>query len=313
MAGDRARLRLLVVPVDSGHRARRQGAGPGNLVAHLPAEPKSGRAPEVAWLAAPAGFLTEIATSFQLIGQVAGAVAQALEQGRFPVVLSGNCNTSAIGGAAGLRLAEPGAEPGLIWLDAHGDFNTPETDPVGFLDGQGLAVLTGRCWQGPARRVPGYRPLADSHVMLVGAHDLDDEESTALARSGIARITPEQISGEGAEAALGAAAAALAGRVTGVYLHIDLDIIDADYAPANSYAPPGGLRPDQLLAAVRILTSRLPVVAAGIAAYDPALDGKGLVREVALKLLGLLAAMPARQPIPDRGRQRPRTSPPGAT
>lgn len=183
MVGDRARLRFLVVPYDSGHRARRQGVGPADLVAHLPAVPEGRRAPEVAWLEVPDGFPTEIATSFELIGLVAAEVNRALEQGRFPVVLSGNCNASALGGAAGLRLAEPGAEPGLVWFDAHGDFNTPETDPIGFLDGQGLAVLTGRCWQGPARRVPGFRPLTDSSVMLIGAHDFDDEESSALARA----------------------------------------------------------------------------------------------------------------------------------
>ena len=73
---------------------------------------------------------------------------------RFPLVLAGNCN-AAVGVVAGLG---PGAA--VLWCDAHADFNTPETTTGGFLDGMGLATVTGRCWTSMAARVPGFVPVA---------------------------------------------------------------------------------------------------------------------------------------------------------
>jgi len=233
-------------------------------------------------------FPTEVATTFELIGRVADEVRSALDDGIFPLVLAGNCDTSALGGVGGLRLWHHAGKVGVVWFDAHGDFNTPEIDPVGFLDGQGLAILTGRCWQGATRQIPGFEPVPDRSVMLIGAHDFDADESVALARSQVAHITPSQMRDAGIETALGAAVEALAQRVTHVYLHIDLDIIDANYARANSYASPGGLEPDRLFEATRLVLDHLPVAAAGLAAYDPMLDGTGRLRGVATELLDML-------------------------
>ena len=282
-------LRLLAVPYDSGHRGKRQGLGPTNLIEHWLASPEeSSRLPEVVWVESATDFPMEVATTFELMGRVADEVRSALNDNRFPLVLAGNCNTSALGGAAGLRLWDPVGEVGVVWFDSHGDFNTPEIDPLGFLDGQGLAIVTGRCWQSAARQVPGFEPVTDKSVMLIGAHDFDDDEGVALARSDIAHVTPSQIRREGVEGALGAAIEAVAQRVTRVYLHIDLDVIDADYARANSYASPGGLEPDQLLEATSFVVDRLPIAAAGLAAYDPTMDGSGRLRGVATHLLDLL-------------------------
>jgi arginase len=282
-------VRLLVVPYDSGHRGERQGLGPANLIEHWRASPEEGSLPEAVWVESASDFPTEVATTFELMGRVADQVRSALDDNRFPLVVAGNCTTSAVGGAAGLRQWDPAGEVGVVWFDTHGDFNTPETDPLGFLDGQGLAILTGRCWQGMTRQVPGFEPVSDRSVMLVGAHDLDPSERVALARSQIAHITPSRIRSEGVELAVGAAVEALATRVTHVYLHIDLDVIDADYARANSYASPGGLEPDQLFEATRRVIDRLPIAAAGLAAYDPTVDDHGLLRGVATQLLDIVS------------------------
>jgi len=282
-------VRLVAVPYDSGHRGERQGLGPASLVEHWLASPEErSRLPNVVWVESETDFPTEVATTFELIGRVAEVVRGTLDDGHFPVVLAGNCNSSALGGAAGLRLWDQRGDVGVVWFDTHGDFNTPEIDPRGFLDGQGLAILTGRCWQGPARHIPGFEPLADSSVMLIGGHDLDDDERIALGRSEIVHVTPSQIRREGVEAALGPAVGALAQRVTRVYLHVDLDVVDADYARANSYAAPGGLEPDQLFEATSYVIDHLPIAAAGLAAYDPSMDGAGRVRGVATQMLNLL-------------------------
>lgn len=282
-------IRLLAVPYDSGHRDRRQGLGPAKLIEHWRASPEEDvRLPEVVWVESATDFPTEVATTFELMGRLADEVHSSLDENSFPLVLAGNCNTSALGGAAGLRLWDPVGDVGVIWFDTHGDFNTPDIDLLGFLDGQGLAMITGRCWQGMARSVPGFEPVADSSVVLVGAHDFDDDEIVALSHSQIAHITPSRIRSEGVETALGAAVEALAERVTHVYLHIDLDVIDADCVRANSYASPGGLEPDQLFEATRLALNALPIAAAGLAAYDPTVDETGQLCGIATQLLHML-------------------------
>ncbi|SNR78936.1 arginase family protein [Blastococcus mobilis] len=87
---------------------------------------------------------------------VAEAVAEARAGGEVPLLLAGNCNAT-VGVLAGLQPAE--RRVGLLGLDAHGDFNTPEEDSAGFLDGQGLAMAVGRCWRAATGRAPasGFR------------------------------------------------------------------------------------------------------------------------------------------------------------
>jgi arginase len=142
---DRPDVRVIAVPYDSGHRGLRMGAGPEHLLDNGlggALSPKgSGLAvTTVRHLREPTA---EVATAFELHGLVSNQVRRTLADGEFPLVLSGNCNTAAVGTLAGVG-----------WLDAHGEFNTPETTTTGFLDGMGLAVAVGRCWKGMAGSVP---------------------------------------------------------------------------------------------------------------------------------------------------------------
>jgi arginase len=113
---------------------------------------------------------TEIGTTFALQHSLADAVRTSIGRERFPLVLAGNYS-STLGTVSGVRAAAPnGASPiGVLWLDAHADFNTPETTTSGFLDGMAPATMTGRCWQGMTAAIPGFQPVADAHVVLVAA------------------------------------------------------------------------------------------------------------------------------------------------
>ncbi|TIS72728.1 MAG: arginase family protein, partial [Mesorhizobium sp.] len=93
----------------------------------------------------------EIGTGFAVCNVVSGEVRIALDNGRFPIVLAGNCLTSA-GAVAG-----EGADA-IIWADQHGDLNTPETSTSGFLDGMALATALGLCWRRMAAQIPGFKP-----------------------------------------------------------------------------------------------------------------------------------------------------------
>ncbi len=287
-------IHLLQVPYDSGHRAERMGRGPLHLV-------ERGAAPECLRRVWPgdvrlvpvergAAFPTEVGTQFELHRGVSEAVAQAVREGALPLVLSGNCN-SAIGTLSGLHAVGPDAPVGVVWFDGPGDCNTPETFTGTFLDAMGLSTLTGRCWQALCATVPGFRPVLDENVILVGAHGADQGALGILAASGMAHVRAADVGTQGAAAALGPALDAMARRgVESVYVHLDVDVLDAAWASANEFAPEGGLSPHQLAASVGEITRRFAVAAAAVASYDPAWDREDRVLGAALGFLKLVAS-----------------------
>jgi arginase len=195
----------------------------------------------------------------------------------FPIVLAGNCGSS-LGTVSGVRAATPNdsSDIGVIWLDAHADFNTSETTATGFLDGTVLAALTGRGWHTLTASIPGFRPVSDAHVVLVGARDIDAGEEQLLAASRVMRVEAARMEADGARAALDSALTELARRVSRVYLHIDLDVHDPSEAQANQYAVPGGLAARTVRELVRVVAERFSIVAAALTAYDPTCDGRML-------------------------------------
>lgn len=284
-------IHIIQVPYDSGHRGARMGRGPLHLIAagledRLQAfGPATSEILEVDPL-----FVTEIGSAFELHRAVSAAVAASIRFGNLPLVLSGNCN-SAIGTTAGLLSAIPGERLGVVWFDGHGDCNTPETFTGSFLDAMGISTLTGRCWQALAATVPGFQPLPDKRVLLVGAHGADKGSRGVLDASDIGHVSTAQIQALGASEALRPALNRLARQgVTHVYLHLDIDVLDADFAPANQFAPRGGLAPDQLSSCVHTVLERFPAAAATVASYDPVFDREGHVRDQAFEFLGCVAA-----------------------
>jgi arginase len=271
-------VRLIAVPYDSGIRDWRMGAGPAHLLdggveARLRAR---GHAVQTCWIEAPADPPpAEIRTTFQLAAGVADAVRDARSAGAFPVVLAGNCAT-AMGTLAGLA----DAEPAVVWLDAHADFNTPETTRSGFLDGMALAIATGRCWARMAATLPGFRPVPDENVCLIGARDLDPAEAEYLYRSD----TP-LLSADDYPEWLPSALESVQSRTHSVYLHIDLDVLDPSEGRANPFATDSGLLVSDVLNVIRVIRDTLPIAAVALTAYDPSCDEDGRIRAAAQTIL----------------------------
>lgn len=218
---------------------------------------------------------SETTTAFELQRAVAAEAVAARAAGQFPLLLAGNCN-STVGMLAG---------GGLVWFDAHGDFNTPETSPTGFLDGQALAMAVGRCW---TAAVPEVVPVAERNVVLVGARSLDPAEESALRGSDVAWLPPDQARDVGR---LSTVLTELAARVDAVHVHIDLDVYDPSLAPANSFAAPGGLLADDVRRILVGIAERTRITSATLASYDPRCDRGSRIRDTALDVLVLLAEL----------------------
>lgn len=279
------KIQILLVPYDSGQHSVRMGRGPDSFL-------RNGAGSRLRALGHPvdAEFVetddaspTEIATTFALHARLAERVRAAVDTGKLPLVLSGNCG-SALGTLAGLGASDVG----VVWFDAHADFNTPETTTSGFLDGMALSTLVGRCWRPLAARVPGFRPIPEADVALVGTREMDPAEEELLNGSAIARVSAARIGRVGVRDALEPVLVALKRRVSCVYLHLDLDVLDPAHGRANHLAPPGGLTPGQLLEAITLTRAHFAVVAVGVASYDPECDEAGTVWHTTVQALELL-------------------------
>lgn len=265
-------VRLLLVPYDSGQRGVRMGAGPECICPNLKKQLVRQRhaVDEKTIEPASPGWHAEVQTSFELMRAIAVQVRRARADRRFPLVLSGNCN-AALGVLGAL-----GPDTGVIWFDAHGDFNTPQTTMSGFFDGMTLATATGRCWAEMARSIDGFAPVPDDALILLGVRDLDPGEAATLSRSQIVRLGVRE-AGEQLPLIL----ANLSGRLKQFYLHLDLDALDPTEGRANAFAVPDGFSRDHLQALLNTVASTLPISAMTLASYDPAFDHDGAVRRFA--------------------------------
>ena len=270
-------VHVLAVPYDSAHRARRMGAGPMHLVGCglLDRLRETGARVELCELAPTSeSWVAEIGTAFDLDRQLAREVAAARLRSAFPLTLAGNCITS-VGTVGGLGAGATG----VLWFDAHGDFNTPETTIGGFLDGMALATVVGRCWRSLAAGVPGFTPVAEENVVLVGARDLDPAEAELLAASGVVHLRAGDVATR-----LDAQLEALGRRVDQLYVHVDLDVLDASEGQVNVYSGGPGLSRAELLAAIAAAGRRCRVVGAAITAYDPGCDPDGRIGRTAIEV-----------------------------
>lgn len=219
---------------------------PWHLDEHIPGFPVPVGAIEMPWPSLPAG---PAPARMSVLHQ---AVADAVAQIARPLLLSGDCPT-ARAAVAGLQRSH--RDLAIVWLDAHGDFNTPTISTSGYIGGMALAMLTGRTPElfGDALEL---RPVAETDVVLADARDLDPAERDALAASAVRRVPADP-------AAITAALGGLGG--TPVYLHLDIDVVDsADLTGLRFPSGPGPslTRIEECLAAAYATAN---VAAAGIA------------------------------------------------
>lgn len=161
----------------------------------------------------------------------------------------------------------------MIWIDAHGDFNTPETSPSQFLGGMPLAMMVGRGPQWMCEAV-GLAPLPEERVWLIDARNLDPLERAALDASRVNRARVE-----------GLAALPLSGPV---HIHIDLDVIDAAEAPGFNYPVPGGPSALETATACAALAAGADVRAISICGWTEALDPSGATGDACRRVIQAL-------------------------
>lgn len=205
----------------------------------------------------------------------------ALPEDTFPIVLGGDHSLS-MGSVAGVAARK---EVGVIWVDAHGDFNTPETSPSGNIHGMPLAVLAGL---GHPRLVEAFGSVDPSRIVLIGVRSLDPGERRLLGEAGVRVYTMHEVDRLGiariAEEALD--------HLKGLPLHVslDADVLDPGLAPGVGTPVPGGLTYREAHLLMEILAQSGRVHSLDLVEVNPILDEKNRTAEMmvglALSLLG---------------------------
>ncbi len=224
------------------------------------------------------------------IGQVSLALADevsaSLETGAIAIALGGD-HSLAVGSIAGAAryYRDKKKSFGLIWFDAHGDINTPETSPSGNVHGMGLAVSLGR---GDKRLVDllGFSPKLDpSKTVLVGIRDLDPGERKIIAEVGIKAFTMSDIDRHGMENVMERALQIAGKDVAGLHVSLDIDVLDPDVAPGVSTPAVGGVNFREMRLALEMLYISKLVRSIDVVELNPALDDRSKSAHVTVELL----------------------------
>jgi arginase len=290
-------IRIIGVPLDLGQSRRGVDMGPSALrIANLAPrlEELGYRVERLGNLEIPdrdslpaairaIDLLPPIAT---VCRRLAETTAQAARDGCIPLVLGGD-HSLAAGSAAGVAtaLAERGQRLGLIWLDAHGDLNTPETTLSGNVHGMPVAHLLGHGDERLARIAEPSPAIRPENAVIVGARDLDPAERENARAWGVRIFTMRDIDERGMRAVM-AEALAIAGNGTGgIHVSVDADFVDPGEAPGVGTPVRGGATYREAHLAMEMLHDSRQLVGMDIVEINPVLDNHNRTAELCVGLV----------------------------
>jgi len=278
------KIRIIGVPMDLGASRRGVDMGPSALrVAGLQSRLKQlGRQVEdVGNIAVPqaeeqpygekkARYLEEISQTCKGLAEM---VRKTLDEDMVPLVLGGDHSIAAgtVAGAAA-HFQKSGKRIGVVWLDAHGDMNTPESSPTGNVHGMPLASIMG---YGPAELVDlaGFKPMVEArNVSLVGIRDLDSKERRFAKESGVHVFTMRDIDERGMREVMAEALRFGTDDTAGVAVSLDMDFVDPGDAPGVGTPVRGGVTYREAHLALEMIADSRAMVSFELVEINPVID-----------------------------------------
>ncbi len=283
-AGGSLKIRILGIPLDLGQERRGVDMGPSAVrAAGLNAALKAlGHQVEDAgnihvkiaemqpFGNKRAKYLKEIAESCQ---ETAHFIYQTLEAGYFPVSLGGD-HSIAIGTQAGVAkfYRDRKKAVGCIWLDAHGDMNTPESSPSGNVHGMPFAATLGFGPE-PLTKIFGFAPkLRAEHCVLIGARNLDARERRLVKESGVKVFTMRDIDEQGMRAMMEKSLAIATRGTAGFVTSFDMDVVDPTEAPGVGTPVRGGITFREAHLAMEMIADSKKMLALELVEINPIID-----------------------------------------
>jgi arginase len=278
------KIRIIGVPMDLGQSRRGVDMGPSALrVAGLQARLKQlghqvedignitvKQAEEQHFGERRAKYLNEIAETCRSLAEL---TEQALQGGFLPIVLGGD-HSLAIGSIAGVSnfYRKQSKKIGCLWLDAHGDMNTPETSPSGNVHGMPLAALIGD-GAPELTELLGFKPKVEPrNVALVGLRDLDGKERRLVKESGVHAFTMRDIDERGLREVMSEALRFCSDDTAGVAVSLDMDFVDPEDAPGVGTPVRGGVTYRESHLAMEMIADSDAMVSLEIVEINPVID-----------------------------------------
>jgi arginase len=291
-------IRIVGVPLDLGASRRGVDMGPSTLriaqltdrlraLGHQVDDIGNLRLPDrasIPGISAPLGYLPTIS---QVCRDLSITTAQAVRDGYSPLVLGGD-HSLAAGSVAGVATAyaEQGKKLGLLWLDAHGDLNTPSSTQSGNIHGMPVAHLLGHGDEEMARIACPWPAVRPEHVALVGIRDLDPPEREHAKQFGIRIFTMREVDERGLKAVMEDALALTARETDGVHVSLDADWIDPSEAPGVGTPVRGGATYREAHLAMEMVADAGRLVSMDVVEINPVLDHYNRTAELMVELVG---------------------------
>jgi len=287
------KIGVIGAPVDLGQQRRGVDMGPSAIrIAHLEERLTAlghvvedhGNVPAADMSTASVGnpkarYLSDVVRQ---CGSIATIVSGCIGKHEFPLVLGGDQSTS-IGTLAGL--ARTTNKRGIIWVDAHGDFNTPGTTPSGNIHGMALAAILGHGERRLAN-LGGVSPMAlEKNTVLIGGRSFDEPEAKAISKSEVTVFTMREIDELGMKNVIRDAIRVARAGVEDVHLSFDVDSMDPGEAPGTGTPVKGGLTYREAHLAMEMLSDSKRITSAEFVEVNPILDTANHTAELAVELV----------------------------
>jgi arginase len=231
-------------------------------------------------------FLAPIA---EACASLAERVEQAVDAGAFPLVLGGD-HSIAIGTLSGLGAAykKRNLRWGTLWVDAHGDFNTPESTPSGNIHGMSLAVACGYGHHELVNLYGRFRKLDPANVALVGVRDLDPLEKVNMRQAGVTVFTMTEVDRLGIAETSRKIVEFFKARVDRLHVSVDMDVMDPMIAPGVGIPLSGGFSYREVLLLAEELAASGLLASAELVEVNPVLDVRNQTARMAVEIAGRL-------------------------
>lgn len=229
------------------------------------------------------GEAQRLGTIREVCSEIAGQTKEMVSDGMFPIILGGDHSVS-IGTVSG---AASGGRTGVIWLDAHADFNTPETSPSGNVHGMPLATLTGRGHPDLVNIGGGGAKVRPEDVVIIGLRSVDREEQKLLGEAGVHVYTMKEIDAYGVARVVRQALEDLS-RLDHVHLSFDLDALDPEIAPGVGTPVRGGLSYREAHLIMELINEADIITSLDVVEVNPILDARNGTAELAVELVASL-------------------------
>jgi arginase len=218
--------------------------------------------------------------------EVAGRAGAMVAEGLFPIFLGGD-HSIALGTVSGVARALSGVRTGLIWLDAHADFNTPETSPSGNIHGMPLDALTGHGHPDLVGIGGEGASVRTEDAVILGVRSVDREERDLLREAGVRVYTMKEIDAYGAASVVRRALKDLS-HLDKVHLSFDLDVVDPDVAPGVGTPVRGGLTYREAHLVMEPINEAGVITSLDVVEVNPILDDRNGTAQLAVELVASL-------------------------